>query len=73
MPAVRLGDDSFTDLIGPMTVSDKDIWVTANSLIRHHGGQAETRTVTHHQAMMDRGGSEGMAAVELALRLMGNA
>lgn len=40
---------------------DRDIWTTANSLIKHHGDQVYTRAVAHHQAMMDRGYREGMA------------
>ena len=45
----------------PRMVSDRDIWTTANSLIRHHGEQAETRAVAHHAAMMDRSDREGVA------------
>lgn len=41
--------------------SDRDIWTTANSLIKQHGDQAEVRAVAHHQAMMDREDREGMA------------
>ena len=44
-----------------MTVSDRDIWATANLLIKHHGDQAEVRAVAHYVAMIDRGDRDGMA------------
>lgn len=41
--------------------SDRDVWTTAEGLIKQHGDQAYTRAVAHHQAMLERGDREGMA------------
>ena len=42
-------------------VSDRDIWTTANSLIKLRGDQAFVRAAAQYQAMLDRRDSEGMA------------
>ena len=40
--------------------SDCDIFITASSLISHHGTDAQAHAVAQHQAMLDRRDREGM-------------
>ena len=41
--------------------SERDIWTTAQSLIKQHGDQADVYATAQYQAMLDRRDSEGMA------------
>ena len=40
--------------------SDRDIWITANSLIKQHGEDAEIHAAMRHDELLDQGDIDGV-------------
>jgi len=48
--------------------SDRDIWTTANSLIKHHGEDAEIHAAMQHDELLDQGDVDGVFVWKRVIR-----